>query len=266
MSDNTKQTLGVAPQIESAIGNPGYVVTGIKLDGSLQFGQGAGNSANGLSGPNLQNANYTFALSDMGAGVEHNDSSSAYTWTVPPISTANWPTTYIPTIKGFNLSSGTLLIQPYSGVTLTSGGVSGSVTIAANSTFILSMVSADRWVLESGGITSSLLTGLGGPTTKNTNYTFTSTDVGVLFRHTDSSAYTWTIDTYANAPIAAGQIICGTCESTGTLTVAAPSGGTLIRLDGTAGTGNRTIGAASEFVLKKLDNANAWAISGAALS
>ena len=111
-----------------------------------------------------------------------------------------------------------------------------------------------------------LLTGLGGPSTQNANYTFVASDVGKMLRHTDASNYTWTLDTYANQPIAAGQIIYGTCESTGTLTIAAPSGGTLIRIDGTAGTGNRTVGAASEFVLKKLDGANAWAISGSALS
>jgi hypothetical protein len=113
--------------------------------------------------------------------------------------------------------------------------------------------------------TGSLLTGL-TPVTKNADHTFTAADIGCEFAHTDSSGYTWTIDTYANAPIAAGQKIAGYCSSTGTLTIAAPSGGSLIRLDGTAGTGNRTVHAASYFVLHKLDNANAWGISGTALS
>jgi len=110
------------------------------------------------------------------------------------------------------------------------------------------------------------LTGLGGPVTKNANWTFIATDIGTLYRCTDTGTHAWTIDTFANAPIAAGQTIVGTNESTATLTVVAPAGGSLIRLDGTAGTGTRTIGAASMFTLLKLDGANAWGISGTALS
>ena len=104
------------------------------------------------------------------------------------------------------------------------------------------------------------------PETRNANSTFTAKDVGYELGHTDSSNYTWTIDAFANAPIRAGAKIAGFNSSTGTLTIVAPSGGSLIRLDGTTGTGNRTVGANSYFVLHKLDGANGWGIIGTALS
>ena len=102
-------------------------------------------------------------------------------------------------------------------------------------------------------------------TAVNTNHTFAAADVGKLFRCTGSGTYSWTIDTFANTGIGAQQTICGTNESTATLTIVAPAGGSLIRLDGTAGTGNRTVGAASMFTIINLDGANAWGISGSAL-
>ena len=102
--------------------------------------------------------------------------------------------------------------------------------------------------------------------TQNTNYTFTASDVNTLVRHTDSSNYTWTIDTFANTGIGAGNVITGTSESTGTLTIASPSGGSLIRLDSTSGTGNRTVAANGMFTLLNLDGANAWAITGTGIS
>jgi hypothetical protein len=137
----------LTPSVFSAVTSSGGTIAAVT----------SGNSQYGLSGPNLQNNNYTFALSDMGSGVEHTDSSSAYTWSIPPRSTVAWPTTLMPTIKGFNSrSSGTLTIAPGSGVTLTSGGTSGSVTIAAYSTFVLSMDSADNWILETGSASSGL--------------------------------------------------------------------------------------------------------------
>lgn len=111
----------------------------------------------------------------------------------------------------------------------------------------------------------TLLSGL-NLVTKNAGYTFVASDPGSEFAHTDTNNYTWTIDTFANAPILAGQKIAGFNSSTGTLTINAPAGGSLTRLDGTAGTGNRTIGASSYFVIHKLDNSNAWGITGTALS
>jgi hypothetical protein len=100
----------------------------------------------------------------------------------------------------------------------------------------------------------------------NTNHTFASADVNCLLRHTDTSNYTWTIDTFANSGIGEGNVITGTCENTGTITIVAPSGGSLIRLDSTAGTGNRTIGAYGMFTLMNLDGANSWGITGTGVS
>lgn len=104
------------------------------------------------------------------------------------------------------------------------------------------------------------------PVTMNANYTFTAKDTGHEFAHTDTNNYTWTIDTFANATIVVGQKIAGYCSGSGTLTIVAPAGGSLTRLDGVSGTGNRTVGASSYFTLYKLDNANAWGITGTALS
>jgi hypothetical protein len=147
-------------------------------------------------------------------------------------------------------------------------GGAGAPTFAATPTFSLNMLTG---ALSLNGVAVALsndarFTGLGGPVTKNADWTFVATDVGKLYRCTDTGTHAWTLDTFANAPIAAGQTIVGTNESTATLTVVAPAGGSLIRLDGTAGTGTRTIGAASQFSLLKLDGANAWGISGTALS
>lgn len=104
-------------------------------------------------------------------------------------------------------------------------------------------------------------------TTKNADWTFTLSDVNSLLRHTDGSSYTWTIDTWANAGIGAGNVITGTSETTGTLTIAAPSSGSLIRLDGVSGTGNRTIGGNGMFTLMQLDGSgNNWGITGTGLS
>ncbi len=109
--------------------------------------------------------------------------------------------------------------------------------------------------------------GFANVTVKNSNYTFAATDIGDLLRHTDTSTYTWTIDTFANTGITAGNAITGTCESTGTLTIVPPTGGTLVRLDGVVNTaGNRTIGGYSQFTIENLDGANAWGITGSAIS
>jgi hypothetical protein len=100
----------------------------------------------------------------------------------------------------------------------------------------------------------------------NANHTFTADDVNCLLRHTDANPYTWTIDTYANTKIGKGNVITGNCESSGTLTIVAPTGGDIIRLDSTSGTGNRTIGAYGMFTLMNLDGANLWGITGTGVS
>lgn len=142
-------------------------------------------------------------------------------------------------------------------------GVFGGFTVTGDAT--LNPATGALTIVSIGGKSTALLTGL-LLVTKNSNYTFTVADVGTEFAHTDASAYTWTIDTFANAPINAGQKIAGFNSSTGTLTIAAPAGGSLLRLDGTPGTGNRTVAASSYFALHKLDNANSWGITGTGLS
>lgn len=106
----------------------------------------------GTAGPNVQNANYPFALTDLGNTVVHNDTSSAYTWILPPSSSVPWPTAYVPVIYGSNdQSAGTLTIAPGLGVTLISNGLSGAVTIPVAGNFALLYFGSDTWVLRAGG-------------------------------------------------------------------------------------------------------------------
>jgi hypothetical protein len=117
----------------------------------------------------------------------------------------------------------------------------------------------------SGPQAAALLVGL-IPVTINANYTIKTSDVGRDLVFDDGNNYTVTIDTFANAAISHGRIVNISNYGAGTITIAAPTGGTLTRLDGTSGTGNRTMAGSSVATLKKKDAANSWGIFGTALS
>lgn len=105
----------------------------------------------GLQSPNVQNANYTLAFSDIAGIIEHNDNTSSYTWTIPPSSSVSWPTTYTPHIKFLNNSAQIITIAPGAGVTLTrADGASGTGTriMASNSSALIYLIASNSWIIE----------------------------------------------------------------------------------------------------------------------
>lgn len=93
--------------------------------------------------PNVQNAAYTFALTDRGRGVLKTN-TTAYTWTLPLESSVAFPDgTAISVVN--DGSAGAVTISPAGGVTLIDGSATGSVTLAANSSRTLYKVGANRW-------------------------------------------------------------------------------------------------------------------------
>lgn len=97
---------------------------------------------------------------------------------------------------------------------------------------------------------------------KDAAYTFAADDVGKEFLHNEVAARIWTIPANAAVPIPIGSIILGVnWVGAGALTIHPDAGVTLRRLDGTAGTGDRTIPANAAFALHKV-LANEWGISG----
>jgi hypothetical protein len=90
--------------------------------------------------------------------------------------------------------------------------------------------------------------GVLGQLTHDADYTFVRDDAGYSHAHDSATGHSWTIpsDTFL-----AGEILdISTGQSSGTLSILAGSGLTLLREDGTAGTGTRTLGAASSAVVK----------------
>lgn len=95
--------------------------------------------------PNVQNANYTFALSDRGKLVAKTN-TTAYAWTIPPESSVAWPDgVAIPLMN--DGTSGVVTITPGSGVTLLDGAASGSYALQAASIRTLVKVpgTANKW-------------------------------------------------------------------------------------------------------------------------
>lgn len=170
--------------------------------------------------------------------------------------------------SGLVSNSSGVFVVANTGITANSSGVFATGSAPVGNSGITSN-SSGIFVKANNGLVanSSGLFAFGSTAkTRNSSSLFFANDVGCLIRHTDSSNYTWTIDVFSNTGIIAGSTITGTCESTGTVTIVPPTGGSLIRLDGTSGTGNRTVAAASMFTLLQLDGANAWGITGSSLS
>lgn len=93
--------------------------------------------------PNVQNAAYTFALTDRGRGVIKNN-TTAYTWTLPLESSVAFPDGTAITIVNDG-SAGNVTISPAGGVTLIDGTTSGTFTLVANNARTLYKVGTNRW-------------------------------------------------------------------------------------------------------------------------
>jgi len=166
------------------------------------------------------------------------------------------------------------------GVTLAASGGTGVANAAANTiTFsgayglTLTLSNTTALTLPTSGTlavkSDPRFTGLvPNATPINAGYTTLAADVGKLLRFNDGNPYTIIIDTFANTGVGAQQtyVISNENQSAGVITIDAPAGGSLIRLDGTPGTGARSLGIAGMCTIINLDGANAWGISGTALS
>ena len=105
----------------------------------------------------------------------------------------------------------------------------------------------------------ALLTGLGAGVTHDANYTLVAADAGSALYHGSASAHSWTIP---SATLPVGSVVTFTTgQSSGTLSILAGGGVTLERVDGTAGTGTRTMAAASK-VTAYQRSADVWELSG----
>lgn len=147
----TKQTINIGSVANDGTGDPLRTAFDKCNDNFTELYAGI----YGLRSVNTQNANYNFSLSDLGGIVAHTDTAATYTYTIPPVSSVAFPTTYTPHIKILNNSSAVVTVAPGSGVTLTrADGVSGtgSRTVAENSTAIIYQVSSDSWVIEGGAL------------------------------------------------------------------------------------------------------------------
>jgi len=93
------------------------------------------------------------------------------------------------------------------------------------------------------------------------NHTIVQADWGKTFYHTDANARTLTINSNANLALPVGfwfRIINGAGAANVTVAITTD---TLQRLDGTAGTGSRTVGASSSVLVEKVASTT-WGISG----
>jgi hypothetical protein len=95
---------------------------------------------------NIQNANYTFALTDGGGHVLKNN-TTAYAWTVPPNSSVAFPIGTAITLINDG-TSGAITVTQDSGVTIRSGSTSGNFTLAADSSRTIIKIGTDRWRID----------------------------------------------------------------------------------------------------------------------
>ena len=103
------------------------------------------------------------------------------------------------------------------------------------------------------------LIGLGAGVTHDANYTLVATDAGSALYHASASAHSWTIP---SATLPVGSVVTFTTgQSSGTLSILAGGGVTLERVDGTAGTGTRTMAAASKVTAYQRAQ-DVWELSG----
>jgi hypothetical protein len=102
---------------------------------------------------NLQNATYTFVLTDQGKHIFHTE-TTARTYTIPPNSSVAFPVgTAITIING--LDAGVISITQGAGVTLRQAGNTntGTRTLAANGIATLIKVDSNIWYVSGVGVT-----------------------------------------------------------------------------------------------------------------
>ena len=91
------------------------------------------------------------------------------------------------------------------------------------------------------------LAGLLDDVTHDVDYTLVPADAGKNLHHESASAHSWTVPA---SVLTKGDVVrVSTGQTSGTLSILAGIGLTLNRVDGTAGTGTRTLAAASTAVL-----------------
>ena len=107
------------------------------------------------------------------------------------------------------------------------------------------------------------LSGLGAAdATHDANYTLLPADAGTGLFHSSASAHAWTIDTNANQALPVGSVVVFTTGQTSGVVTLTPAGGvTFERCDGTAGTGARTMAAASTATARQRST-DVWVLSG----
>lgn len=100
---------------------------------------------------NLQNANYSFALTDQGGFVMKNN-TTAYAWTIDPESTTNLPVGSIITLVNAG-SAGNITLTRGAGVTLIFAGVGNqNVTITPYGMGSMLKVGSNYWVVSGAGL------------------------------------------------------------------------------------------------------------------
>src|SRR5208282_1412559 len=100
---------------------------------------------------------------------------------------------------------------------------------------------------------------------QNNAYGFLTTDASKDIYHSDANPYTYTIPVHTTQNFSVGNIVSITNDSAAAITVAIAGGVTLVRIDGTSGSGARTVGAHSVASLKYMA-ADRWGISGSSIS
>lgn len=105
---------------------------------------------------NVQNANYTLALTDAGGFIYHNGSdTTARTWTIPANLTVPFPIgTHVRFINDSGAGVITIAISGGDVLKLMDGGAggTGSRTLAANSVATAIKVQSDQWVISGTGL------------------------------------------------------------------------------------------------------------------
>lgn len=98
-----------------------------------------------------QDANYTLALADAGAGLRHT-SASAHTYAIPPASSVNFPDGTMIPIR--NVGAGALSVTRGAGVTLRPIGLStnADVTVAQHGFLVLQKDTSDSWYYSGAGV------------------------------------------------------------------------------------------------------------------
>jgi len=163
ISDNTSDSTTHYPTITTA--TTGLIsaarVTSTKL--SFQPSTGdltVGGVVRSLTTENVQTGNYTMALTDQDIAVTMNNGAAA-TVTIPADASVNFPVGS--TIMIHRINTGTVLLAPAGGVTLTrSGNRTGSAYLERNETVVCRKRGANSWTVY--GMPERYLTSTGGNT------------------------------------------------------------------------------------------------------